>query len=89
MDHIDNRTYLKSLGIESLGSIISGQNFFKGMSSSGKSGSFFFTSSNDQFFVKTISDKEFEVACEMLGVYINFLNSKRDDKGQTNTLISK
>lgn len=89
LNNISQEDYLKSLGIDSLGSIIKGQNFFKGLGSAGKSGSFFFTSADDRFFVKTIPQREFKVAVEILPVYLNFLNSTGNSSGLTETFISQ
>jgi hypothetical protein len=89
MNGIGKEDYLKSLGTESIGSLIKGENFFKGLGSAGKSGSFFFTSADNRFFVKTIPDREFVVAVEILEVYLHFLNSRQDDNGRTQTFISK
>lgn len=64
-------------------------NAFKGLESAGKSGSFFFATGDNKFFVKTIPEREFVVAVETLKTYLDFLNSKNDERGDTNTLISK
>ena len=89
LNHISRDEYLKSLGTESLGSIISGQTFFKGLQTAGKSGSFFFTSADDRYFVKTIPEREFLVAVEILSYYSNFLNSNYDEDGNVSSLISQ
>lgn len=89
LNNIQKDHYLHSLGTESLGNIIKGQNFFKGLKSAGKSGSFFFTSADDKYFVKTIPDREFDVAIEILDVYLNFLGNATDSSGVPKTLISK
>lgn len=64
-------------------------NSFKGLESAGKSGSFFFTTGDNKFFVKTIPEREFVIAVKILKTYLDFLNSKHDELGHTNTLISK
>lgn len=89
---IDDETYLTSLGIECLNSMVSGKmNFFKGLESSGKSGSFFFTTSDDKFFVKTIPEREFDAALMILKDYYKHFfqkERKRKDKKQRKILKS-
>ena len=89
LNNITEDDYLRSLGKDSLGSFLAGQKSFRSSVSSGKSGSFFFTSSDGNYFVKTLPDREFEVAKEILYYYLSFLNSKKQENGQTETLISK
>ena len=60
-NHITNEEYLKSLGPESLSGLLSGA-YFKGKKTAGKSGSFFFTTSDSKYFVKTVPDREFDIA---------------------------
>ena len=89
-NQISKKQYLKSLGSECLSSILSGNvNSFKGLQSAGKSGSFFFTTGDNRFFVKTIPEREFIVAVEILETFLDFLNSKNDESGKTQTLITK
>ena len=89
-NHISKEQYLKSLGSECLSSVLAGNvHSFKGLPSDGKSGSFFFTTSDNKFFVKTIPEREFVVAVNILGTYLDFLNSKNDESGRSNTLISQ
>ena len=89
-NQIPKEQYLKSLGTRSLSSILRGRvNSFKANISDGKSGSFFFATHDDKFFVKTLPTREFEVALTILKTYLNFLNSKNDERGQSKTLISK
>jgi 1-phosphatidylinositol-4-phosphate 5-kinase len=61
---------------------------FKGLESAGKSGSFFFTTADNRFFVKTLPEREFVIAIEILCTYLNYLNSKCDETGKSKTLIS-
>jgi len=89
-NQISKEQYLKSLGSECLSSILSGSvGSFKGLESAGKSGSFFFTTDDNKFFVKTIPEREFVIAVKILKTYLDFLNSKNDERGRSNTLISK
>ena len=88
-NNISNEDYLRSLGPDSLGSVIKGKNLFKGLSSAGKSGSFFFTTADDKYYVKTIPDREFELAVEILDLYVSFLNSTNDSEGRPQTFITK
>jgi len=48
---------------------------FKELTSSGKSGSFFYYSANGKFILKTISKKEFEVIQSILPSYYTHIKS--------------
>jgi 1-phosphatidylinositol-4-phosphate 5-kinase len=48
-------------------------NTFSGLSSSGKSGSFFYYSANHEYMVKTISNKEYHLMLKVLPAYYNFV----------------
>lgn len=90
LNQITKESYLKSLGTECLKSILAGSlKTFKGIASAGKSGSFFFTSSDDKYLVKTIPQREFTVALKILKNFSDFINSKNDEKGQSQSLIAK
>lgn len=67
-------SYTKSLGPESLSKIITGNmGSFQGQDSSGKSGSFFFTSSDKKFLVKTLKLDEFDLLLSILPWYLKYL----------------
>lgn len=87
---ISKDEYLESLGTSTLNRILSGNiDSFKGLSSAGKSGSFFFSTFDNKYFVKTIPAREFDVAVEILREYMRFLNSCQVDSGVSNTLTMK
>lgn len=89
-NQISREEYLDSLGTHTLNSIISGNiNSFKGLDSSGKSGSFFFTSFNNKFFVKTIPEREFRVALGILRDYLNYLDSCYKEGEEIKSLFMK
>lgn len=88
LNGISRDEYLKSLGIDSLRRFISG-NGFKGMQTQGKSGSFFFTTSDQKFFVKTIPDREFDVAIAILPVLLGYLKDMISESGKSMTLLSQ
>jgi len=87
LQNISKEQYLQSLGPESISSIISGKNFMRGITSKGKSGSFFFTCADERFFVKTIPKREFETALHTLDLYVNYLNSGFDPEAENKTFI--
>lgn len=81
---ISPEEYLETLGPESLSKAITGNmETFKGMGSSGKSGSFFFLSSDKKYLVKTIRMDEFQLMIDTLPKYFDYLTK------QPGTLISK
>ena len=66
--------YLESLGPDSLSKIIMGNSAtFEGSGSAGKSGSFFFTSSDKRFLVKSISEEEFRLIMDILPRFFKFM----------------
>jgi Phosphatidylinositol-4-phosphate 5-Kinase len=72
-------SYIQSLGPESLANVITGSSgSYQGMNSAGQSGSFFFTSSDKKFLVKTIKKDEFELLMKILPEYCDYLiNNKK------------
>ena len=76
MSGIFHEIYLESLGPDSLSKIITGNmDTFKGIQSSGKSGSFFFTSGDKRYLVKTISKDERRLLIDLLPSYFMHLNN--------------
>ena len=66
--------YLDSLGPECLTKVITGNaELFQGLSSTGQSGSFFFTSSDKKYLVKTIKEEEFDLVMNILPKYFNYI----------------
>ncbi len=76
--------YLESLGPECLAKIISGNaELFQGLGSTGKSGSFFFTSSDKRYLVKTIKQAEYDLIMDILPKYFKYVTNN------PNSLINK
>lgn len=71
--------YIQSLGPESLANVITGSaGSYEGQNSAGQSGSFFFTSMDKRFLVKTIKKDEFELLMKVLPEYCDYLiNNKK------------
>jgi len=76
--------YLESLGPDSLSKFITGSaGGFQGSGSTGKSGSFFFTSCDKKYLVKTIKMDEYYQLMHILPKYFNYITKN------TGSLISK
>lgn len=71
--------YLESLGSHCLSKAITGSvESFEGLSSSGKSGSFFFTSHDKRYMVKTIKNAEFSLIRNILPEYFAYVTKHKD-----------
>ena len=71
--------YLESLGSQCLSKAIAGSlESFEGLSSSGQSGSFFFTSHDKKYMVKTIKSSEFSLLMNILPDYFNYVSQNKD-----------
>lgn len=71
--------YLESLGSHCLSKAITGSvESFEGLSSSGKSGSFFFTSHDKRYMVKTIKSAEFSLIMNILPEYFAYVTKHKD-----------
>ncbi len=72
---VSSESYIESLGPDCLSKVVTGNmETFEGLSSSGKSGSFFFTSSDRKYLVKTIRDDEFCKLHAILPKYFNYIS---------------
>ena len=72
---VTSESYIESLGPDCLSKVITGNmETFEGLTSSGKSGSFFFTSSDRKYLVKTIRQDEFDKLHAILPRYFNYIS---------------
>lgn len=77
MSDLDEEVFLESVGIKSLTSdiLLGGINPMSLMGSTGKSGSFFFYSSNNEYLIKAIPKREVESLLRILKGYVNHLET--------------
>ena len=75
VSRVSSESYIESLGPDCLSKVITGNmETFEGLASAGKSGSFFFTSSDKKYLVKTIKSDEFDKLKSILPKYFNYLS---------------
>ncbi len=80
---ISPEDYIKSLGNENLTKLSSEYKTMNQQSSSGKSGSFFFYTSDNKYMVKTIPKREFDLFIKFMPKYFSYLMTN------TKTLLVK
>jgi 1-phosphatidylinositol-4-phosphate 5-kinase len=80
MSGVFPENYLESLGSHCLSKAITGSvESFEGLSSSGKSGSFFFTSHDKKYMVKTIKTAEFNLIMNILPEYFAYVTKYKEN----------
>ena len=72
---INSESYVQSLGIENISTLARKYSTMNQQSSAGKSGSFFFYTSDQKYMVKTISKSEFDFFLKILSAYFCYLMS--------------